>query len=94
MDKLKTFRVTIERREVAIETAIIEIQAENEADARTLARYHRIESWEWGPKERQKHAQVVVGLTWDPIGQPQPQEPTPPAPVAPVDIGADNGMPF
>ena len=44
---MNTYKIKLEKCTVSTEVATIEVEAENETDARVLAKYKRIEIWDW-----------------------------------------------
>lgn len=59
---MKKFTVTIERRTIQIQQCEVQIEADNEAEARVLAKYQRIDSWEWRPQPDEDVPRQVVKI--------------------------------
>lgn len=59
---MKNFTVTIERRTIQIQQCEVQIEADNEAEARVLAKYQRIDSWEWHPQPDEEAPRRVVKI--------------------------------
>lgn len=62
MNDLKTFVVDLERRSITVATTRISVDALNEQDARVLARYQEIHSWDWSNERTENVPQRVTRI--------------------------------
>ena len=63
---MNTYKIKMERNTVKTEVVTIEIEADNEADARVLAKYREINEWNWaGDGPAKMHGRVIRSIEVD-----------------------------
>jgi hypothetical protein len=59
---MNTYRITLEKSTVLTKTTEIDVQADSEEDARVLAKYKDVPSWDWSSGESVERAPAICQI--------------------------------